>query len=382
MGISEFLDNVEIAHFGSSEEFWERLHGLPNKDVAVIARTIFQERQSGRVNPLHSAFFFESLENTQFFHNVVSPYLTILLQELDTMQLPAGDILELGSGAGVVACFLAQKYPEKTVVGVDLLPAVVQTAQKLAQLLGLSNIEFHQAEIQSLHLEQTFGCILSVALREEMSSGRQGSFGYFSAIAELPQALTTVSSPLSQCVAEHLAADGLYISLERCHDVASIASWVGELQSVGVSPDLERSTMLVFSGVLTGPEKMPLLFSVHADARVDAESLLQWRMNGSNETQSDELAVESRVYSQRAWRVVKAMEFGIRDELGDAAARVYLLECDREGLVYFTTNRGAREIVFESSFGGAQILSNKFEHMLGELTYNPSVVDVRSITSL
>ena len=382
MGISEFLDNVEIAHFGSSEEFWERLHGLPNKDVAVIARTIFQERQSGRVNPLHSAFFFESLENTQFFHNVVSPYLTILLQELDTMQLPAGDILELGSGAGVVACFLAQKYPKKTVVGVDLLPAVVQTAQKLAQLLGLSNIEFHQAEIQSLHLEQTFGCILSVALREEMSSGRQGSFGYFSAIAELPQALTAVSSPLSQCVAEHLAADGLYISLERCHDVASIASWVGELQSVGVSPDLERSTMLVFSGVLTGPEKMPLLFSVHADARVDAESLLQWRMNGSNETQSDELAVESRVYSQRAWRVVKAMEFGIRDELGDAAARVYLLECDREGLVYFTTNRGAREIVFESSFGGAQILSNKFEHMLGELTYNPSVVDVRSITSL
>lgn len=382
MGITEFLNNVEIAHFGSSEEFWERLHGLPNKDVAVIARTIFQERQSGRVNPLHSAFFFESLENTQFFHNVVSPYLTILLQELDTMQLPAGDILELGSGAGVVACFLAQKYPEKTVVGVDLLPAVVQTAQKLAQLLGLSNIEFHQAEIQSLHLEQTFGCILSVALREEMSSGRQGSFGYFSAIAELPQALTTVSSPLSQCVAEHLAADGLYISLERCHDVASIASWVGELQSVGVSPDLERSTMLVFSGVLTGPEKMPLLFSVHADARVDAESLLQWRMNGSNETQSDELAVESRVYSQRAWRVVKAMEFGIRDELGDAAARVYLLECDREGLVYFTTNRGAREIVFETSFGGAQILSNKFEHMLGELTYNPSVVDVRSITSL
>ena len=313
---------------------------------------------------------------------MVSPYLTVLLQELDTMQLPAGDILELGSGAGVVACFLAQKYPEKTVVGVDLLPVVVQTAQKLAQLLGLSNIEFHQAEIAGLHLEKTFGCILSVALREEMSSGRQGSFGYFSAIAELPQALTAVSSPLSQCVAEHLAADGLYISLERCHDVASIASWVGELQSVGVSPDLESSTMLVFSGVLTGPEKMPLLLSTHADARVDAESLLQWRMNGSNETQSDELAVESRVYSQRAWRVVKAMEFGIRDELGDAAARVYLLECDREGLVYFTTNRGAREIFFETSFGGAQILSNKFEHMLGELTYNPSVVDVRSIISL
>jgi hypothetical protein len=380
--VSEFLDNVDIAHFESSEEFWERLHGLSNKDVAVIARTIFQERQSGRVNPLHSAFFFESLENTQFFHNVVSPYLIVLLQELDTMQLPAGDILELGSGAGVVACFLAQKYPEKTVVGVDLLPAVVQTAQKLAELLGLSNIEFRQAEIAGLHLEKTFGCIVSVALREEMSSGRQGSFGYFSAIAELPQALITTSSPLSQCVAEHLAIDGLYISLERCHDVASIASWVGELQSVGVSPDLERSTMLVFSGVLAGPEKMPLLLSAHADARVDAESLLQWRMHGSNETQSDELAVESRVYSQRAWRVVKAMEFGIRDELGDAAARVYLLECDREGLVYFTTNRGAREIVFETSFGGAQILSNKFEHMLGELTYNPSVVDVRSITSL
>jgi len=382
MSITEFLDSVAIAHFSSPEEFWERLRGLPNKDSAVIARTIFEERQSGLVNPLHSAFFFESIENIQFFHNVVSPYLNVLLQELDAIQLPPGDIMELGSGAGVVACFLAQKYPEKTVVGIDLLPEVVATAEKLAQLLGLSNVEFHQAEIAGLRLGKTFGCVLSVALREEMSSGRQGSFGYFSAIAELPHALTGKSSALSQCVAQHLAADGLYVSLERCHDVASIASWVGEMQSEGISPSLEYSKMLTFTGVLTGAEKMPLLLTSRTEARIDAESLLQWRMSGSNEMQSDELAVESRIYSQRAWRVVKATEFDIRDELGDAAVRVYLLECDREGLVYFATNRGAREIIFETSFGGAQILSNKFEHLLGELTYNPSVVDVRSITSL
>lgn len=382
MSITEFLDSVAIAHFSSPEEFWERLRGLPNKDSAVIARTIFEERQSGLVNPLHSAFFFESIENIQFFHNVVSPYLNVLLQELDAIQLPPGDIMELGSGAGVVACFLAQKYPEKTVVGIDLLPEVVATAEKFAQLLGLSNVEFHQAEIAGLRLGKTFGCVLSVALREEMSSGRQGSFGYFSAIAELPHALTGKSSALSQCVAQHLAADGLYVSLERCHDVASIASWVGEMQSEGISPSLEYSKMLTFTGVLTGAEKMPLLLTSRTEARIDAESLLQWRMSGSNEMQSDELAVESRIYSQRAWRVVKATEFDIRDELGDAAVRVYLLECDREGLVYFATNRGAREIIFETSFGGAQILSNKFEHLLGELTYNPSVVDVRSITSL
>ncbi|MEI6743720.1 MAG: class I SAM-dependent methyltransferase [bacterium] len=382
MSITEFLDSVDIAHFSSPEEFWERLHGLPNKDSAVIARTIFEERQSGRVNPLHSSFFFESIENTQFFHHVVSPYLNVLLQELDAIQLPPGDILELGSGAGVVACFLAKKYPEKTVVGIDLLPDVVATAKKLAQLLGLSNVEFHQAEIAGLQLGKTFGCVLSVALREEMSSGRQGSFGYFSAIAELPHALTAKSSPLSQCVAQHLVAGGLYVSLERCHDVASIASWVGEMQSEGISPSLEHSKMLTFTGVLTGAEKMPLLLSSRIESHIDAESLLQWRMSGSNEMQSDELTVESRIYSQRAWRVVKATEFSIRDELGDAAVRVYLLECDREGLVYFTTNRGAREIIFETSFGGAQILSNKFEHLLGELTYNPSVVDVHSITSL
>jgi hypothetical protein len=382
MSITEFLDSVDIAHFSSPEEFWERLYGLPNKDSAVIARTIFEERQTGRVNPLHSSFFFQSIKNTQFFHHVVSPYLNVLLQELDAIQLPPGDILELGSGAGVVACFLAQKYPEKTVVGIDLLPDVVATAKELAQLLGLSNVEFRQAEIAGLRLGKTFGCVLSVALREEMSSGRQGSFGYFSAIAELPHALTATSSPLSQCVAQHLVAGGLYVSLERCHDVASIASWVGEMQSEGISPSLEHSKMLTFTGVLTGAEKMPLLLSSRTESHIDAESLLQWRMSGSNEMQSDELAVESRIYSQRAWRVVKATEFSIRDELGDAAVRVYLLECDREGLVYFATNRGAREIIFETSFGGAQILSNKFEHLLGELTYNPSVVDVHSITSL
>ena len=382
MDVAQYLATVDIANYESAEHFWAQLHGLSNKDVVVIARSIFEERQSGRVNTQHSAFFFESIDNTQIFHTVVSPYLSVLLEKLNAIQFPPGDILELGCGAGVAACYLAAKFPEKKVVGVDLFPAVVETAENIARLLKLTNVEFRQAQIAELDLNRTFGSVLSVALREEMSSGRQGSFGYFSAIQEMPEALRAPASHLSRSAARHLSPEGMYFSFERCHDIASLATWIGELHSAGLAPRLELSEMLAFSSVLTGVEKMPFLVSQHSEEVLDARALLGWRSAGSEDAQSKELNIEKRVYENHAWKIVKATEFGIRDELGDAAARVYLLECDREGLVYFTTNRGAREIIFETSFGGAQILTNKFEHLLGELTYNPSVVDVRSITSL
>jgi SAM-dependent methyltransferase len=57
-----------------------------------------------------------------------SPALAAALARLDS---PPTHILDLGTGTGIAARFLATRYPDARVVGVDLSPAMVTEARRL-----------------------------------------------------------------------------------------------------------------------------------------------------------------------------------------------------------------------------------------------------------
>jgi len=60
-------------------------------------------------------------------------------------------VLDLGSGGGL-DCFLAARKvgPEGRVVGLDMTPDMVELARRNAGKVGLSNVEFHQGEIERM----------------------------------------------------------------------------------------------------------------------------------------------------------------------------------------------------------------------------------------
>jgi SAM-dependent methyltransferase len=66
---------------------------------------------------------------------------------------PAQTVLDLGSGPGLDSLLAARQVgPTGKVVGVDLCPAMVEKARRNADLLGLRNVEFIQAQIEKLPL--------------------------------------------------------------------------------------------------------------------------------------------------------------------------------------------------------------------------------------
>jgi SAM-dependent methyltransferase len=66
---------------------------------------------------------------------------------------PGQTVLDLGSGPGLDCLLAARKVgPTGKVVGVDLCPEMVEKARRNAALLGLHNVEFVQAGIESLPL--------------------------------------------------------------------------------------------------------------------------------------------------------------------------------------------------------------------------------------
>jgi len=70
-------------------------------------------------------------------------------------------VLDVGSGAGDVALTLAEFVgPEGNVVGVDVNPDVLKTAQDRADAAGFSNVEFIAGDVRTLELPDDFDAIV------------------------------------------------------------------------------------------------------------------------------------------------------------------------------------------------------------------------------
>jgi SAM-dependent methyltransferase len=66
---------------------------------------------------------------------------------------PGETVLDLGSGAGLDSVLAARRAgPSGRVIGVDMTPAMLEKARRNVQALGLANVAFVQAEVESLPL--------------------------------------------------------------------------------------------------------------------------------------------------------------------------------------------------------------------------------------
>ena len=70
-------------------------------------------------------------------------------------------VLDVGSGAGDVAFTLAEFVgPEGCVVGIDVNPDILKTAQARADEAGYSNVEFLAGDARTLELPDDFDAIV------------------------------------------------------------------------------------------------------------------------------------------------------------------------------------------------------------------------------
>ena len=80
-------------------------------------------------------------------------------------------VLDVGSGAGDVSLTLAEFVgPEGTVVGVDINPDILKTAQARADAAGFTNIEFIAGDTRTLELPNDFDAVVGRLVLMYMSN--------------------------------------------------------------------------------------------------------------------------------------------------------------------------------------------------------------------
>jgi len=97
---------------------------------------------------------------------------------LQQMNLAANShILDIGTGTGVFALYVAQQRPDSQVLGIDLSSAMLAQARQKALANKLRNVQFQQMDMEALYFaDQSFdaiSCCFSLYFLDDMGKGLQ-----------------------------------------------------------------------------------------------------------------------------------------------------------------------------------------------------------------
>ncbi|MBS0286240.1 MAG: peptide chain release factor N(5)-glutamine methyltransferase [Proteobacteria bacterium] len=125
------------------------LYAWPEKEVSNTDTETFQSLIQRRLQhePIayltgHKEFWsldFEVTKDTLIPRADTELLIKVVMQTLDDNP---HTVIDLGTGCGAIACTLAHLKPKWQVVGLDISKQAIQVAQKNAQKLNISNVEF------------------------------------------------------------------------------------------------------------------------------------------------------------------------------------------------------------------------------------------------
>jgi hypothetical protein len=136
--------------------------------------------------------------------------------------------------------------------------------------------------------------------------------------------------------------------------------------------------MLTIDGVLTGPERLPLVATRRRTLPAGANDLVQWRLRVGDERLDESLLAEVVMAAGASWSLVTGIIFEASENGDDFSAALLLLERGDEGKLYFATTRGVREVLASSPDGGAELFRPLYRKMRDHLGKRQSVVSRRA----
>lgn len=78
------------------------------------------------------------------------------------------DILDAGCGRGDHAIYLARRYPEAHVLGIDVDERLVERSREAARLLGVPNVRFEVGDLARIDAQAAFDLIVSIDVLEHI----------------------------------------------------------------------------------------------------------------------------------------------------------------------------------------------------------------------
>lgn len=165
---------------------------------------------------------------------------------------PAGRLLDVGCGPGVLTCAYGLALPDAEVVGVDAAPEAVACAEELAHRLGAGNVSFVTGDYLDPAVDAALGAgfdqLVSVAGLADAGLYPLTPPGGLSSIADVDGPGLEFRSPGIERLVGLTAPGAAVLTMERTPDVTQAVRLGAALAHAGVDLDLgrDRSGIEVF----------------------------------------------------------------------------------------------------------------------------------------
>ena len=161
-------------------------------------------------------------------------------------------ILEVGCDCGILSCFLAKRFPEAEVLGLDRCSESIAAAKELAERLKLTNVRFiagtpgdltAQSEVPG-NLHPGFDTVVSLrTIHENCVVADEESLSP----EEYERACTKALKGYANALAGLLVPGGCLFTAERSDPEELIRAWQAAISEAGLTADPERRKDLACS---------------------------------------------------------------------------------------------------------------------------------------
>lgn len=146
-------------------------------------------------------------------------------------------ILDIGCDSGILTCYLALKFPNKQIVGVDKCEEGISCANELADKFNLKNIRFICAEIGEIN--EKFDTVISSRTFNENNTKVFGNRFFLLDYTSQKKLAIDVNTAYSKNISELVDDNGCFISVERIGMNALLLGWMYALNGEHLVPLFE-----------------------------------------------------------------------------------------------------------------------------------------------
>ncbi|BAN04403.1 class I SAM-dependent methyltransferase [Ilumatobacter coccineus] len=372
-----YLSGLAINHRMTAPQFWAQLEQSLGKRFADDFEAAIERREQDESDAAVYDLMYRDVETVKRTAPILNPMAFDWLTHFAAAKVPEGDIVDLGSGAGLLTCFYAMRRPASQVVGIELNAAGVDRGRELAREMGLTNVAFEQGDLRDVDLGRRFDCAVSTLALTEVDFSRstdQESFD-FSTLARGRRRFESETSDLAGVASRHLTDEGAYLSFERLPRFDDFAGWVGAQQRHGLGIELGSAGRIVWQDPMVGRQSSQALVARPSARACALTQLEDWYLS---EIPTEEFECEVRLNRSQEIAFHAGTHLEVSDQFGSGATRIYRLQDRSDEVIYLTTSRGFRQEIarVSASSGG---LRDDFEAMIDNFTQDPEVTSSRPL---
>ena len=231
-------------------------------------------------DPVQYELIWQTHESMRRFFWPLSASTLLSLPHLIEQDIVRGNVVDIGSGMGFAACFMAWKWRDCHVTAVELSTNGNIRAREMAKRAGLHNITFVESALQQFPPKHEFDLVTSFLTAHEVGSldKLHEIYGHESHSDEFARInLEKYQSNYAQFVGDLLNDDGSVFSVERLGYKYEQCAWIGGLQNAGIYIALEQSTFVYpFEPSWGHRERLPVFVGSRKDTNLSFDEFMDW----------------------------------------------------------------------------------------------------------